>query len=636
VICPNCSHENKRKDRFCINCGTPLSKPPTDTNPANLDENVKTLQNEVVNLSQHIIALTNRVQTLERLTRKDVATSSTQPTASATPPTSPNIQGIPHVPKSPSRSQKSWDWEQVLGGNWLARIGVLALIIGVAFFLKLAFDNDWIGPNGRIILGFLGGLVLLGGGQYWHKRYPLYAQAITGGGVALFYVTTFAAHAIYGMLTPYLASGFLLLVSVVSSGLAIRYESRSLAIIGILGAFIGPFAIGGEEFSGPWILIYIMIVNIAVLALCTFRNWRWFTLLALLGSLAHFVAWRVGSEEEMSSLLVSQGSWTIIFLLFIGATTLFHIIWRRTPKIFDHVLMVLNAALYFGISCALLWDEFRNWMGGFSLTLALFYGGIAYAALMRSKENAHLSFFILSTALVFLTVAIPIQLGDSAWLTIVWAAQGTIFFWAAFAVKMPYLRAFGYIMFFITSIRLIFFDTTIDLLTFQPVLNERFLAFAVSIAAMYITAYMLRRGRGSLFKIERRIWSVYPIFVAMAGFFSLWILTAEAFNYFDRRSLYRPEAFALTNAKQLSITALWAFYSGIMLVVGIVRQKRAVRIGGLALLAVPVAKVFVYDVWAMDQVYRVVAFVGLGVLLLVGGYLYQRYSLAIRGFLSEK
>ena len=60
------------------------------------------------------------------------------------------------------------------------------------------------------------------------------------------------------------------------------------------------------------------------------------------------------------------------------------------------------------------------------------------------------------------------------------------------------------------------------------------------------------------------------------------------------------------------------------------------RIWALGLLELPVAKVFLYDVWALQTVYRIVAFVVLGLLLIGGGYLYQRNSKTIRGFFSVK
>ena len=66
----------------------------------------------------------------------------------------------------------SLDWERLLGRNWFAIIGAIALVVGIGFFLKLAFDNNWIGDTGRVVLG----LALLGVGEYAQRRIPIWAQ----------------------------------------------------------------------------------------------------------------------------------------------------------------------------------------------------------------------------------------------------------------------------------------------------------------------------------------------------------------------------------------------------------------------------------------------------------------------------
>jgi len=632
--CPNCQRENEPTSRFCIFCGSLLPAPeaesssepaqgPGDTSP----EQPQALQEEVRRLGELVVLMNERLAALER----------TQ--AIPAPPTAaiPSREAVP-VPakKIPSREGKpakvkEREWEQILGGNWLARIGVLALVIGAAFFLKFAFDNWLHDPSARVILGIVAGLALLGVGHYWQRRYPILAQAISGGGIAILFLSIFAASGIYGLIHFYAAFGFLLLVSVASAALALRYNSMALAVIGILGAFIAPFILVVSKVGGPgavqagqsfWLLVYIMVVDVGVLALSTFRNWRWFTLLALVGSLATFGVWydRFGDE---ASLLTSLGSLTLIFLIFVGATTLYHYVWRRAAQGFDYALMVINAASYFGISYALMWDDRQVWLGGFSLLLALLYGGLAYVAIRRGPENVRLGFFALGIALVFVTVAIPVQLlqlGFTAW-TIAWAAEGAVLMWLSFRLRLPQMRVFGYIVFAGVALRLLFFDHMVDVRTFTPILNERFLAFLVSIAALYLTGYLLRQKRGTLRDWEGHAWSIYPIFFVAANFFTLWLLSAEAVNYFDT---------------PLALTAVWAIYAVILLVVGMIKQWRPVRLAALALLAIPIIKVFVYDVFALKELYRIIAFVGLGVLLLASAYLYQRYSKSIRGFIAKK
>ncbi len=640
--CPNCQRENEPDSRFCIFCGAILPVPdaerpseaaesPMDTLP----EQTQALQEEVRRLGELVALMNERLAALERT--QAIPTPTPEPTPA--PPTAaiPSREAVP-VPaeKVPPREGKpakvkEREWEQILGGNWLARIGVVAIIIGVAFFLKFAFDNDWIGPTGQVILGIVAGLAMLGGGYYWQRRYPILAQAISGGGIAILYLSIFAASGIYDLINIYAAFGFLFLVSVASAGLALRYNSMALAVIGILGAFIAPFIMEASPAGAPgvtqagqsfWLLVYIMVVDVGVLALSTFRNWRWFTLLALVGSLAVFGVWydRFGDE---ASLLTSMGGLTLIFLIFVGATTLYHYVWRRAAQGFDYALMVINAASYFGISYALMWDNLQVWLGGFSLLLALLYGGLAYVAIRRGPENVRLGFFALGIALVFVTVAIPVQLlqlGFTAW-TIAWAAEGAVLMWLSFRLRLPQLRVFGYIVFAGVALRLLFFDHMVDVRTFTPIVNERFLVFLVSIAALYLTGYLLRQKREPLRDWEEQAWSAYPIFFVAANFFTLWLLSAEAINYFDT---------------SLALTAVWAIYAVALLVVGMIKQWRPVRLAALALLAIPIIKVFVYDVFALKELYRIIAFIGLGALLLASAYLYQRYSKSIRGFIAKK
>ena len=626
MLCPKCKRENHPTNFFCVFCGAPLPAPEVESPQEQL-----ALREEVRRLRELVIAMNERLAALE--IRQGVAV----PTPSKPTPATPSQAAVPiSTAEAPPRKGrparvKKREWEQILGGRWLARIGVLALVIGVAFFLKFAFDNDWIGPTGRVIIGIIVGLAMLGLGYYWRKRYPILNQVLSGGGISVLYLSIFTASAIYNMIHFYVAIAFLLLVSAASAALALRYNSMALAIIGVLGAFIVPFTLGmGEAWQ---LLAYVIVVDLGVLFLSTFRNWRWLTLLALVCSLAVFGIWYDEFGGKLS-LTTAEVGITLIFLIFVGATTLFHIIWRRVPKAFDYALMVLNASAYFGISLGLMWDDFRVWMGGFVLLLALFHGALSYIALKRSAENTRLSLFALGIALVFLTVAVPIQLGDRAWTTIAWVAEATILIWLSLTLRIPRLRLYSYVVFVIVAVRLLFFDTSVDISTFQPVLNERFLAFAVSIAAMYVSVYLLVRGG----KSSGRGRVATTALLIAANFFSLWILSFEVWNSYESalQTSELPAREGLRNAQNLSLTAVWTIYAVIGLVIGIVKRWRRVRIGALILLAVPIVKVFVYDVFKLAMGYRIAAFVGLGVLLIVSGYLYQRYSKIIKGFFIEK
>ena len=791
--CANCSGENSRGSSFCIHCGKALvsdgtgadapDTPDTQGGSGNLDSRLQSLnlrlsslEARLANLERRLgVSSTSRAPSPAGTAARDAAVHARPPRRPQRPPTPAQALREETVAVSeafePEPSQ-AVDWEQVIGGNWLARVGVLALILGVAFFLKLAFDNDWIGPTGRVALGAVGGLAMMGAGEFWQKRYPGYARALSGGGVGLLYLSTYAAFAIFDLIDIYPAVVLLLIESVVSAVLALRYESNALAIIGVAGAFCAPFVLGASDLEGRAssssdgagydLIAYVLAVDVGVLVLSTFRRWYWFRLTALLASLASYGIWYI-EFGDAAGALGAEIALTCIFLVFVGVTTFFHLIWVRGPRTLDLSLMTFNATAYFAISYALLFNEYRDWMGGFSLAIAVFYLGMAYIALRRSPENARLSLFAFGIGVIFLTIAIPVQLDDMAWTTVGWATQGTVLIWLSFAMKSHAPRFFGYGLFALVAVKLLSFDTLISVSDDDPVLNVRFLAFSMSIAALYLCSFAIWRSADQLTALERRAWSVYPILVIAANFLTLWIFTAEVMDFFDQRlvtvgwAIYsallvwisfmlkshsirffaygvfaltalkllyedtpvealthdpvlnlrvlafsvsivalsfsafliwkspqrlttyerdswavypimiglanfwtiwiltaevldyfnhniatvrfmegsRAEIQAMENAQNLSLTVLWAVYALVLLAVGIIGKLRAVRLAGLALLTIPVAKVFVYDVFQLEQAYRVAAFIGLGALLLIGGYLYQRFGRAIREFVTE-
>ena len=794
--CLHCGNRVTPHASFCTNCGADLqdggrssSQPPSEwadggvsldpdpglgtPSPAGdlgqLQATVAALGVELSRISQRVTLIERMIgapaaQTTQAQTVRDqpqgAAASSSSPLSAPYRPVPPSGSGRePVLQQAPAGSSAppgagwfnsvaGWNWEWLLGGNWLARIGAVALVLGVGFFLKLAIDNNWIGERGQVFLGLMAGLALIAGGEYWQKKYPIWAQPLTGAGIAVLYLSIFAAFALYELLPPLAAFGLFSLVTLAAAALALRYESISIAVIGILGGFLTPLLLNERLPDSRLLLAYVLVLDLGVLALATFRNWRWFTLLSLAGSLGLYWFWQA---ELNPGVLLGQLGITLIFLIFVAATTLFHIIWRRAAGPFDQALMVVNAAAYFGISYGLLFDEFRPWIGGFTVLLALFYGVLGYAVLKRSGEQVYLSLFALGTGLVFVTIAVPVQLGGP-WISVAWATEGLVLIWLASYLKMHQLRRFGvgvfaifafwllyndtvqalgadlrpfwnvYLPAYLASVaityvaayllnrqrdsllpweqalfpaflvaanlfltigfatqapghwialiwtaealvlmavslrldlielrlfslgllaivlvRLLAFDTfNVDSETFRPIINQRFLSFAVGIAGMYLAALMLWRRGGR----QPHSWWVplsrfaWPGLLVTASFLTLWILSAEIIALVESGFFYVPRSYQ-DDLISLALSLLWAVYAAVLLVLGMVKRWTRVRQAGLALLAIPVIKLFAFDVFALELEYRVAAFLGLGALMLAGGYLYQRYTNVIRGFLFE-
>ena len=753
--CPSCDSSNTESSTYCVHCGSLIRQRDTAEPPdrelslAQLQALVYELRSEVDRISDTLASDEGRVQPGRRVARPTEKRPAAAPVPS--PPASVAAAQPDEAPTPGSSDGFRVDWEIILGGNWLARIGILAVIIGVGFFLKLAFDNDWIDETTRVLLGIAGGLGLIGASEYYRTRYPVYGQTLAGGGIAILYLAIFAAFAFYGLIGVYPAAGLLFVVSMSAAALALRHDAVALALIGVFGAFLAPFIIGAsdaearETFAGSasvQVMLYVIVVDLGVVALATVRSWRWFTLLALAGSLVTFAWW----YEDSPDLEAAQASLTAIFLVFVGATTLFHAISRRVPRAFDYALMILNASAYLGLSYVVMWDELRDWMGAFTLGLALFYGLLAYLFMLRAKGHPYLSLISLGIGFILLTIAAPVQLGGP-WLSVAWAAEGAVLVWLSFALRAWQLRPSGAAVFALSvlwllanvpdtleldlspllnahmlshaiviaafyaaaylvhrnrdtlqqwdvglfpalltagtvvltvqaplqleaswvavawsvealaltwlSFRLRLYELTLlslavfavlalwllvvetgaDLGDYTTVLNYRMLAFASGIASLYLAAVVVWRSRSEVEIVEAA--HVAGGLLLAANFLTLWILSAEVIATVDDVVVDADEN-TVFYTKSLALSLVWALYASVGLVLGVVKRWRTVRLASLGLLALPIVKLFLFDSFALDQGFRVAAFLSLGVLLLGGGLLYQRHGEAIRGFLFEE
>ena len=484
------------------------------------------------------------------------------------------------------------DWEQVLGRNWFAIIGAVALVLGIGFFLKLAFDANWIGDTGRVILGIVLGMALLGGGEYAQRRVPIWSRPVTAGGAAILYLSIYAAFGLYHLIRPDVAILFLAMVVALAGLLSLRYESIVIAVLGIVGAFLAPILLGPSLPDVRLVLLYILVVDLGVLGVSSFRNWRWFTMLAWVGSYGLFVYWLV-RFPGFDPILI-QLALTGVFAIFAGASTLFHIIWRRVPGPLDMGLMAINAAAFFATTVALLWEDYGIWFGLISLALALFYGLIALAAIKRSGAHPHVALIALPMALVFLTVAMPLQL-SGVWVTVAWAAQGTILVWVGFLLDRWQMRAFGLGVLALAVGHLLVFDSWVELEGFTPLLNDRFPVFLAVIAAFYASGYLFWRNRESW-----KTWEppTVPVLLTVANLLTLGLLSLEVIGFFGNREVeagnYAGEQSAV-NGTFLTLTATWAIYGFLLMGVGMVFRSYQARWGGLALMGLVLVKLLVFD-----------------------------------------
>src|SRR6185312_12358485 len=149
------------------------------------------IEEELQALRAQLAALTMRIYRLEEKAgiQGQPNTHATPPPAVAPPPIPEKLARSPReiaatrtsasstpfgaLPKSSSTPRpKDSDLEGTIGKLWLNRIGIIAILIGVAYFLKYAFDSHWIGETGRVAIGIAAGIAVI----VWSERFRTHGQ----------------------------------------------------------------------------------------------------------------------------------------------------------------------------------------------------------------------------------------------------------------------------------------------------------------------------------------------------------------------------------------------------------------------------------------------------------------------------
>ena len=122
--------------------------------------------------------------------------------------------------------------------------------------------------------------------------------------------------------------------------------------------------------------------------------------------------------------------------------------------------------------------------------------------------------------------------------------------------------------------------------------------------------------------------------IVAANFFIVWSISFEITSVFDS-NIFDFDNDTKSYAKALGLTIFWGIYAGILLIIGISKRSYQIRSAAIFLLAIPVAKLFVYDTFNLEQIYRIISYVFLGILLIIGGFMYQKYEDRIKEFILK-
>jgi uncharacterized membrane protein len=224
------------------------------------------------------------------------------------------------------------------------------------------------------------------------------------------------------------------------------------------------------------------------------------------------------------------------------------------------------------------------------------------------------------TALFFISLIFPIQF-DREWITLGWALEGLALIWLFRKVPNRGLRYVGVGLLCIAFVRLALNPAVLEYhrRAATPIWNWYLYAYGITIFCLFLGGWLFRAPRQSAF--ER---SSPTLLYSLGAVLSFLLLNIEIADYF---SIGPTLTFSFSGnfARDMTYSIAWALFAFALLLIGMRQKTRWVRYSGVALLVVTLAKLFLHDLSSLSQLYRIGAFIGVAVILIVASFVYQRF-----------
>ena len=426
----------------------------------------------------------------------------------------------------------------------------------------------------------------------------------------------------------------MVLITLAASLLAVRYDSPSVGIFGIVGGFATPFLLSTGQNNQGILFTYIAILDAGVLLVAYFKKWPVFNYLTFLFTYISFAVALDGSPTSNNLQIfddaVSFSFLTLFFLIYLGISFTRNLRLKETFLWADISLIVLNAVIYFAFSYGLLIVYIEDWIGFWAVFLGLIYLLMGMFIYRRYTGTRNLGLTILAVAAGFITLAVPLQL-DGYWISMVWAVEAVIFFYLNLKINTAKIPLAGFLILVVTIISLFAQPFLITGKESWIFLNKAAVTYLIVILAMAIIVWLFqRKTRNSGSKLNRSL--LLSLQIAL-NLLIIIFFTQEINAYYDyRRSLVNFKGLSLLqNSQDLMLSIIWGLHAAVLIVLGFWRRLKGIRWFGLGFLGIVIFKVFLYDLSNLTTPYRILSFMGLGIILLAVSWLYHRYKNQIRG-----
>jgi uncharacterized membrane protein len=326
--------------------------------------------------------------------------------------------------------------ESRIGSQWLNRVGVVAVLFGVAYLLR--YVRDWVSASAWVWLGVGAGIVIITGSEWFRARgYRVLSLSLKATGVGITYLSLWAGLELYKVLSaPETFTGLALLV-LLNVALALRETSQVLAALALIGGFLTPLLISVPSREAP-LFTWLAMLDCATAAISKARVWWKLLPLSFAGTVVLCAVWYFGNFNSIDVVSAAIAA-TLFFAIFFAAAS-----WvRRSPALAgDEAALIafeaLNPALYYTALYMLLHGPHDDALTAAAFALAAIY---FYSARTEQSQTATATRVGVygGLGIAFVALALTVLL-SAGWLSLGWFVEAAVLMAIGFWRDLPWVR----------------------------------------------------------------------------------------------------------------------------------------------------------------------------------------------------
>src|SRR5436853_6760034 len=209
------------------------------------------------------------------------------------------------------------DLENRIAGNWFNRIGIVAILIAISSGLKWAFDNNVIGPSGRVAIGVLLGALMLPWSQWLlGKGYRYFSEGIVALGEATLFLSVWAGCQYYTLYSRDVGFVAMIAITAVMAAVAIGRDSQRIAVLSLLGGLLTPILASSGKDQQVVLFTYLILLGGGALVIASKKDWKSLAPIAFVGTQIYFWGWYSEFFHSTSPLERTVLFATLFYLLY--------------------------------------------------------------------------------------------------------------------------------------------------------------------------------------------------------------------------------------------------------------------------------------------------------------------------------